>query len=72
MAAEFLNEQLALYLGKPIMVATSTTVVDGVLQRIRTDAVEIAQDASAYESISQVSIIPIDSINYVRVTTLTP
>lgn len=66
-SSPFFNDQLTRYIGKTVQVATNSTLVEGILVRVQNGVIEVSESTSGYETETRLSIIPISSINYVRV-----
>ena len=62
-----LEIQLFISRGKNIEVATDTALFEGILSRVENDIIELVEDVVGYERETRRIIIPISSINFVRV-----
>lgn len=62
-----LEVQLFISRGKKIEVATDTALFEGILLRVENNIIEVIEDVVGYERETRRIIIPISSINFVRV-----
>ncbi|MBT2617750.1 hypothetical protein ACIQYG_24100 [Peribacillus sp. NPDC096622] len=61
------NEVLNNLITHNIQVATDTTLVEGLLVKSQSGLIEIVESITGYENQTRLVIIPIVSINFVRV-----
>ncbi|UYY99329.1 hypothetical protein OJ967_01810 [Peribacillus frigoritolerans] len=61
------NEVLNNLINQNIQVSTDTTLVEGLLVKRQTGLIEIVESITGYENQTRLVIIPIVSINFVRV-----